>query len=124
MKIKLNTPNRSVKDIHNLETKLTDVINTLFKAAQTTIDYSTSEHHQKLLTQRLEKVVDILAELDKLADHVDLNIPVSHINTINQGNSPLEILNESQKVLIDRNQKTNGRIKSMKLLKDEVKKVM
>jgi hypothetical protein len=104
-----------------MENKIIDLINTLYKAAQTTIDYH--QDSAKLLAKRLNHVTALLQEIDNLADNIDINVPIAHINSLNMGNNPQEMLQNSVKILVDRNQKTNGRIQNMKLLKDEIEKV-
>jgi hypothetical protein len=103
-----------------MESKMIDLINTLYKAAQTTIDYQPDS--AKLLDKRLKHVSALLAEIDQLADTIDLKVPIAQINSLNMGNNPQEMLQNSVKILVDRNQKTNGRIQNMKLLKDEIEK--
>ncbi|KAI8895933.1 mediator complex, subunit Med10 [Globomyces pollinis-pini] len=90
----------------------------LYKAGVTVSDYQ--ENSDKVLQARIQTLVETLKSLDELKDTVKKDIPMNMIEVVENGINPALLRKDQIQTLVDKNQKTNGRIQSLKLLKSEL----
>ncbi|KAJ3235073.1 Mediator of RNA polymerase II transcription subunit 10 [Chytriomyces hyalinus] len=102
--------------IESLERKILHTISTLQKISLTTFDYQTDS--VPVLHKRINQLTGHLAEVGRVVQKVDTNIPFNVVEFIEQGGNPDTYTRDATQVLVDKNQKTNGRIKAVSQLHD------
>lgn len=89
-----------------------EVVNTLLKTGLS-IAKSSSE-----TTERVSQVVSKLLSLSRV--QTLKKVPINLIQVVDGGVNPLELEKNQLKALADKNQKTKGRIESLKFFRDEL----
>lgn len=109
-----------------VECKLIDSLDVLLKLAYTV-------HHfedQDVLYKHLNRLASLLAETGNLltdetnSNLLDIQIPSQIIDLVDNGMNPDLFIKDLLHSLMIRNQHTNGRIQSIKLLKDELEAIL
>jgi hypothetical protein len=107
-----------------MDLKIQEIVNMIFKAGVTLSDIKTDTN--SILHERLQKVTLLLKELEEL-DYDDYLVPMNVIEysilirCVDNGMNPDLIKRDQLQTIIDKNQKTNGRLKSIKLFHDELR---
>jgi hypothetical protein len=70
------------------------------------------------LPTRINEIVQSLSQLE--SDPTDFSIPLNVLECVDNGINPDLILKQQLQTIVDKNQKTKGRILSLELLKDEI----
>ncbi|KAI8614915.1 mediator complex, subunit Med10 [Chytriomyces sp. MP71] len=94
-----------------LEKRLVSGIHTLQKTAQTAFDFQADSG--PVVHKRINKLTNTLKDMTDASKRVDTNIPIHVIDFIEAGGNPNAYVKDATQVLVDRNQKTHGRIKAI-----------
>ncbi|KAJ3076035.1 RNA polymerase II mediator complex subunit [Podochytrium sp. JEL0797] len=125
-------PPDSTKSLASLEKNIMRTIDTLFKISATTFDYQPDS--APVLHKRINRLTTNLQDVDSAAQQVHMNVPMSaielsqlsHVSSydgyrcIESGGNPDTYTKDMTQVLVDKNQKTNGIITSVKNLHDQL----
>ncbi|KAL2913516.1 Mediator of RNA polymerase II transcription subunit 10 [Polyrhizophydium stewartii] len=101
-----------------LEAKLVETLDTLLKLGMTVFDYQPESG--EVLNRRINTLIQCLADLDDMKRDIDVSIPVSLLEIVDNGINPDLYTSDMVQALVDKNQKTNGRVESIKMLRDEL----
>ncbi|KAI8803096.1 mediator complex, subunit Med10, partial [Cladochytrium replicatum] len=102
-----------------LEKKTLSVLDALFNLAVTVYDFQPES--TPVLQNRVTDFTKQLAELDRHKNDVNVRVPLSLIDYVDGGQNPDLHTKELVQTLVDKNQKSSGRIASIKMLSDELK---
>eukprot|EP00842_Homolaphlyctis_polyrhiza_P003873 jgi/Hompol1/4487/HPOL_000549-RA len=101
-----------------LEAKLRQTIDTLLRIAMTVHDFQPES--ASVLNRRINSLIKCLAEMDDMKGDVDLQVPMDLLEVVESGVNPDRYVADLVQTLVDKNQKTNGRIDSIKMLRDQL----
>ncbi|KAH6562245.1 hypothetical protein BASA50_001186 [Batrachochytrium salamandrivorans] len=102
-----------------LEAKLLETLDTLLKISMTVYDFQPESG--AVLNKRIGSLVGCLTDLDGMANSTDIQVPINLLEVVENGINPDQFTGDVVQTLLDKNQKTNGRIESIKILKDEMR---
>ena len=100
-----------------LQKKLQDTINTVFKAGITYTDHRPES--QTILKDRITSIIAHMQDLDQLPFQ-DFPIPLNVIECVDAGVNPDLLRKDQVQLIVDKNQKTTGRLKSIAMFRDEL----
>jgi mediator of RNA polymerase II transcription subunit 10 len=95
-----------------VDEKVTEVINTLLKTG-----LSISKCSPETMT-RIETVIEKLSALSSL--QTQIQVPINVIQAVDGGVNPLVLEKNQMNALVDKNQKTKGRIESLRAFRAEL----
>ncbi|KAI9335376.1 mediator complex, subunit Med10 [Zopfochytrium polystomum] len=97
--------------LEEAERKLEDALETLLKISITVANYQPESG--PVLQRRINEYVTQLADLDVLKEDLDVRVPLSVLEAIDEGKNPDQLTRDLVQILVDKNQKTNGRVRAM-----------
>ncbi|KAJ3316318.1 Mediator of RNA polymerase II transcription subunit 10 [Blyttiomyces sp. JEL0837] len=97
--------------LQNVEGKLEEILHSLFKMGVTVANFQAESG--AVLHRRIDEYTSQLADLDSLKDNLDVRVPLEVIDTIESGKNPDQYTRDLMQMLVDKNQKANGRIQTM-----------
>ncbi|KAJ3216087.1 Mediator of RNA polymerase II transcription subunit 10 [Dinochytrium kinnereticum] len=96
-----------------VEKKLQEFVNLLFRVGVTVFDFQPGS--APVLYRRINDLASQMEELDSMKDQMSsTRVPFNLLDYIEDGNNPDIYTKDMIQMLIDKNQKTNGRIQMMK----------
>ncbi|KAI8921793.1 transcription factor subunit Med10 of mediator complex-domain-containing protein [Entophlyctis helioformis] len=102
-----------------LEATLLDTLDVLLKMGMTVYDYQPES--ADVLGRRINKLTACLAGLDDLKHQAsDVHIPMALLDVVEAGANPDLFLRDLVQTLTDKNQKSNGRVQSIRMLRQEM----
>ncbi|EGF83434.1 hypothetical protein BATDEDRAFT_22126 [Batrachochytrium dendrobatidis JAM81] len=106
-------------DTEQLEVKLLQTLETLLKISMTVHDFQPESG--PVLNTRIETLVQCLLDMNDAKANTDIQVPFSLLEVVENGINPDQFTSDLVQTLVDKNQKTKGRIESIKILKDEIR---
>ncbi|KAJ3111768.1 Mediator of RNA polymerase II transcription subunit 10 [Phlyctochytrium bullatum] len=107
--------------IEEVEQKVLELVNLLFRTGVTVYDFQPGG--APILHRRINDIATNMAELDKLKDKLeDIQIPLNLVDFIEDGHNPDIYTKDLVQALVDKNQKTNGRIQMMKQFRNDLER--
>ncbi|KAJ3204329.1 Mediator of RNA polymerase II transcription subunit 10 [Entophlyctis luteolus] len=107
------------KALATLEKRILSTIDTLFKISVTTFDFQ--EESGPVLTKRINRLTGHLKDVETASQAVNTHVPLKAIDFIDQGGNPDLFTKEMGQLLVDKNQKSNGMVVSMKNFNDRLR---
>ncbi|KAI8905016.1 hypothetical protein EDD86DRAFT_220212 [Gorgonomyces haynaldii] len=101
-----------------MESKISQLLSVLFTTGTILADFQ--EGSQPSLTNNLEKIRDLLLTLDKMADDIDIELPVEFVEMVEDGKNPRYEIYNHIRALVDKNQKTKGRVEAIEMFEKEL----
>jgi hypothetical protein len=101
-----------------IDKKLVALTNEMYKSG-VTIAYN---RQTPLLGERINSIIEILSELDESCKNGEITkeIPMNFVEVVDAGVNPDLVQKQQLQTLVDKNQKTNGRLQSLKFFRDEL----
>ncbi|KAJ3307098.1 hypothetical protein HDV03_002609 [Kappamyces sp. JEL0829] len=105
-----------------VEKQLVSLTNEMYKSG-VTIAFG---RQTALLGERINRIVALLSDLDAKckSGEIEKEIPMNFIEVVDAGVNPDLVQRQQLQTLVDKNQKTNGRIQSLRLFKEELEAQM
>lgn len=100
----------------NLELELLGLVNALYNLGTTVINDSTKEREKggaKQVGPRVNDVVNHLAAIDQMSDHVKTMIPMQVLSEIDNAKNPMQITRDQIERAAAENQFMNGKIAAL-----------
>ncbi|KAJ3274889.1 Mediator of RNA polymerase II transcription subunit 10 [Terramyces sp. JEL0728] len=96
-----------------VESKLVEISNLLYKTGVTVSNFE--ENSNEVLHKRLNKIMDCLVDLNQLKDHIDIDVPLNILEVVESGVNPDLVRKDQIQTLVDKNQKTKGRLEALRV---------
>ncbi|KAJ3085215.1 Mediator of RNA polymerase II transcription subunit 10 [Quaeritorhiza haematococci] len=109
-----NGPGSGTGDLQSLEIKLQEYLDSLLKLCISVYDFQPDCN--QVVHRRVNDAVKRLGELDAMKHNLDVRIPVPLIDFIEDGRNPDVFIKDTIQSMVDKNQKTAGKIKSLTTL--------
>ncbi|KAJ3130290.1 hypothetical protein HK098_004337 [Nowakowskiella sp. JEL0407] len=106
--------------LEEVEKRLLQISDTLYRLSITLLDFQPESSN--VVLSRVDDYVRQLADLSAANEKVDVQFPAGLLEAIDEGKNPDLYMQHLIETLNDKNQKTNGRIESIKGLRDELRK--
>ncbi|KAJ3417033.1 hypothetical protein HDV05_007515 [Chytridiales sp. JEL 0842] len=103
-----------------VEIKLLELLDTLFKISLTVADFQPDSN--AILQKRINRVASQLSDLNSLKETLDLKVPMNVLDYIDDGKNPDLYTKELVQLLVDKNQKTKGRVDAIQTLRNDLGK--
>ncbi|KAI8853741.1 mediator complex, subunit Med10 [Chytridium lagenaria] len=101
--------------------KLQDFVNLLFRIGVTVYDFQPGSG--PILHRRINDLAAQMEDLEKIKNQLnDIRVPFNLISHIEEGHNPDIYTKDLIQHLVDRNQKTNGRIQTMKQFRSDLER--
>ncbi|KAJ3274900.1 Mediator of RNA polymerase II transcription subunit 10 [Terramyces sp. JEL0728] len=96
-----------------VESKLVEISNLLYKTGVTVSNFE--ENSNEVLHKRLNKIMDCLVDLNQLKDQIDIDVPLNILEVVESGVNPDLVRKDQIQTLVDKNQKTKGRLEALRV---------
>ncbi|KAJ3102132.1 Mediator of RNA polymerase II transcription subunit 10 [Phlyctochytrium planicorne] len=105
----------------DVEKKVQGLVNHLFRIGVTVYDFQPGS--APILHRRINDLASQMVALDAAKEDLnDVRVPFSLIDFIEEGKNPDIYTKDLIQLLIDKNQKTNGRIQTMKMFRNDLER--
>ncbi|KAJ3326216.1 Mediator of RNA polymerase II transcription subunit 10 [Boothiomyces sp. JEL0866] len=101
-----------------VESKLVEISNLLYKTGVTVSNFE--ENSNEVLHRRLNKIMDCLVDLNQLKEQIDIDVPLNILEVVESGVNPDLVRKDQIQTLVDKNQKTKGRLEALKMFKNDL----